>query len=200
MIIKKERSMKKMNVLSAILFSTALFVFTTALAAPVHYEAGKDGKATFLALGRPGLLKVRGEGASVVGDFVFDGKTVAGEFAVTLNEFDTGIGLRNEHMKENYLQTNQFPKAIVAIHEVNLPNEWMPGANLTGVAFKGSMTLKGVTKPIQGKVSVMGSNLKTDAEFSFSLSDYPIGVPSYMGITVAEQVQVNVSIPSFKLK
>ena len=31
-------------------------------------------------------------------------------FEVDLNTVDTGIGLRNRHMRENYLHTDKFPK------------------------------------------------------------------------------------------
>ncbi|MBN1998224.1 YceI family protein, partial [candidate division KSB1 bacterium] len=46
---------------------------------------------------------------------LFDEKNPSGEnefyFQVQLNSLDTGIGLRNRHMRDNYLETKKYPVA-----------------------------------------------------------------------------------------
>lgn len=186
--------------LSRITFASLLLPIAQTLAAIAPYQAGESAQATFTALGRPGLLKVRGEGATVRGEIIIDAQLAKGKFEVDLEQFKTGIGLRDSHMKEKYLETAKHPKALVEVNEVILPASWSPGQDATDVPFKGQLTLKGVAKPIQGKVTIKGPQLATQAEFDFSLQDYPVGVPSYMGITVAERVSVVVEIASFVKK
>jgi hypothetical protein len=55
----------------------------------------------------------------------------------------------------------------------------------------GKLTLKGVTKPVTGKASYTGGKLK--AFFTVNIKDFPsIGVPSHLGVTVANTVDVEV--------
>lgn len=165
--------------------------------AAVSLQAGDDAKARFEAVGRPSLLKIKGEGAAVTGKLVVNGDGANGRFEVNVDQFDTGIALRNTHMKEKYLKTGEFPKAILNVKSVNLPAGWAPGKNLDAVAFKGDLTLKGVTKPVKGTVTSKGPSVETEAVFEISLNDFDVGVPSYMGVTVADKVNVTVKIPAF---
>lgn len=166
--------------------------------AAVQLRAGGDAKASFEAVGRPSLLKIKGEGSPVTGHLQLDGDKVSGRFEVDVDRFDTGIDLRNRHMKENYLKTKDFPKAIVDIASVQLPAGWTLGQDLRDAPFKGELTLKGVTKPVEGKVTAKGANLDTEASFVISLNDFDVDVPKYMGVTVADTVNVTVRIPAFE--
>ena len=60
------------------------------------------------------------------------------------------------------------------------------------VPFAWHLSLHGVEKPITGeaKITRAGSSLTTTAVFGINIKDFGIAVPSYMGITVAEKVQV----------
>jgi polyisoprenoid-binding protein YceI len=103
-------------------------------------------------------------------------------------------------MKAKYLETEKFPKAILAVTHLELPKNFAPGSNLANAAFKGTLTLKGVQKPVEGTVNISGPKLATTAEFSFSLNDYPVGVPSYLGVTVADRIQVQATLPELARK
>jgi polyisoprenoid-binding protein YceI len=164
------------------------------------FQPSGASRVTFQAVGRPSLLKIKGEGATLQGRLEIADSKATGRFEVNLDQLKTGIDLRDEHMKDNYLKTKEHPKATLEINSLALPAGWKPGVAFSDAPFKGRLSLKGVTKDIDGKVSSKGENLATNAEFTISLNDFDVGVPKYMGITVADKVTVNVEIPSFERK
>src|SRR5438046_2728106 len=91
----------------------------TALAADWNLPVGgKNGEVEFLATGRPSALKIRGkikEDAkdALTGKLQVTGANVTGTAKLALDMLDTGIDLRNKHMKEKYLETGKFPTAEV---------------------------------------------------------------------------------------
>lgn len=97
-----------------------------------------------------------------------------------LGAFHTGIAKRDEHMRDKYLEVAKYPKATLKL---------TTAAN--GV-FGGDLTLKGVTKPVNGKYTLSKDGL-LEAVFTISLDDYGVGVPSFMGVTVAKDVTVKVA-------
>ena len=45
-------------------------------------------------------------------------KGIEGSFTVNLHSLDTGLQLRNQHMRENHLETDKYPDAVFNITEV----------------------------------------------------------------------------------
>lgn len=149
------------------------------------------GKTVFRAIGRPSLLRVKGSAHSPKGRIVMDGNAMSGVFTVALGEFDTGISLRNTHMREKYLEVAKYPQASLEIKKLLLPEKGE-------VAFDGALMLHGVTKPVQGKAQIERRTengaelLRVEATFELKISDFEIQTPSYAGITVADVVTVAV--------
>jgi polyisoprenoid-binding protein YceI len=119
-----------------------------------------------------------------------------GTLAVDLRTLDTGIGLRNEHLRDRYLEVGkgaEFAAAtLTGIGVVGLDPEAPEGKG----AFSASLTLHGVTKAVTGSVDVRRANtgsLKVKALFPVALADYGIPVPRYLGVGVKDTVQVQVS-------
>lgn len=154
----------------------------------------KSGKTEFTAIGNPSFMKIKGEGEKPVGDIKIDGAKATGSFEFNLNTLDTGIGLRNRHMKENYLKTNQNPKATLQLEKLVVPmKDGEPQIEaLKKYPFRGLLTLNGTTKPVKGFLNTerSGKDLQVSAEFSIKITDFKIEVPSYAGITVADEVKI----------
>ena len=117
-----------------------------------------------------------------------------GSVTVDLRTLDTGIGLRNEHLRETYLEVDKGPGYDAAtISKIDLKgmNPAAPGGK---GSFTGSLTLHGVTKTVAGAVDVRqaGAGLRVSGSFPLSLSDYGIRAPRYLGIGVKDTVQVEV--------
>ncbi len=180
---------------SSLLFLATLVATSAVAALPKEIDLAKHGKVTFLAVGNPSALKIRGELKEHNGKPGLDGKLVVKDNKLTgtatcqLDGFDTGIGLRNEHMKEKYLQTPKFPTAKVEIEPVTLPAEVAKGESAT-FPFKGNLTLHGETKPIEGTIVAKGSDLTF--EFPLTLANHGVETPNYLGIRVDKSITVTV--------
>jgi len=128
--------------------------------------------------------------ASASGSPAFDGS-----LAVDLRTLDTGIGLRNEHLRENYLEVDKGPGFDTAtLSEIDLKG-FSPDAPEGKGSFAGLLTVHGVTKTVTGAVDVrrVGAGLRVTASFPVNLPDYSIRKPRYLGVGVKDVVQVEVA-------
>lgn len=153
------------------------------------------GQVSFVAKGKPAMIKIKGTGQGVTGSLIEKDRLLSGTLTFDLNTLNTEIDLRDEHMKNKYLEVQKFPQARLHLKNLKIPQ------NQSGtIDFSGEMEIKGVTKPVQGQVTLLPNTdpkspnqVQIQAELPLKLSNYPnIGVPSYMGITVAEEVNITV--------
>jgi polyisoprenoid-binding protein YceI len=163
-----------------------LFLSCPALAGEWHPKQSPN-KVSWTAVGSPGFLRINGEGGKVQGMLADKSGNIAGSLWVALDAYKTGSETRDEHMHEKYLETKKFPKAKLELNPVSFAG----GKR----SFTGKLTIKGETKPVKGWISFQqGQNaVHIKAGFDVAISDYPaIGVPSWLGITVADKVEVSV--------
>ena len=116
------------------------------------------------------------------------------DFYLDLNTLKTGIGLRDRHMRENYLETEDFPFAEFTGKLEALPqlvrNEKVP------VKATGRFKIHGVEKEIQVEGTLMqisDQEIVLNAAFKVLLSDYDIPLPSLVFYELAEEQQVVLS-------
>lgn len=153
----------------------------------------EQGHILFEAVGRPAMVKIKGNGKGPEGTLKVAQKMVTGEIHFSLETLDTGIDLRNEHMKDKYLETKKYPKAVLSLKEVPLPAEWSPEKPaVKEVPFKGELTLHGEKRPIEGTFEINEAK-ELKAKMELKISDYKIAIPSYLGITVADMVKIQVT-------
>src|SRR5262249_21766819 len=117
-----------------------------------------------------------------------------GGFAVDLRTLDTGIDLRNQHLRQTYLEVDKGAGYdMVTISRIDLKGIDPAEPHGKGT-FTGSLTLHGVTKPVTGTVDVRpaGDSLRIRGSFPVNLSDFSIPEPRYMGIGVKNTVHVEV--------
>lgn len=166
-----------------------LFLTTLSLANTLK---SSSGEVKFTAIGKPGFLKINGQsnGKYPTGTANFNNGKADGEFEFTLKEFNTGINLRDEHMKNKYLEIGKFPTAKLAFKDISIKDS---NSDYDGT-FNGNLTLHGVTKPVSGKVKYTGKDKKIVANFSVKVSDFQIPVPKYLGVTVSESVDIESTI------
>lgn len=155
-----------------------------------------SGKLEFLAIGKPSAIKIKGEGPGPTGEFTLkkNGSTLqlSADLQIDLSSVQTGISLRDRHMKEKYLETDKFKTAHLLIKSADLGESALNGSGAHKVP--GTLKIKGVEKPVDITVTLLpaGENTKSVSTFKINLTEYPIGVPSYAGITVASDVEVKV--------
>ena len=118
-----------------------------------------------------------------------------GSLAVNLRTLDTGIDLRNEHRRENYLEVGKGPGFDTATLSAIELNGFNPAAPERKGSFTGLLTLHGVTRAVTGAVDVRqaGAGLRVTASFPVDLTSYGIRKPRYLGVGVKDIVQVEVA-------
>jgi len=119
-----------------------------------------------------------------------------GSVAVDLRTLDTGIALRNDHLREKYLEVDKGAGYAQAV----LSDVVLQGLNADAPAGKGSFTgslmLHGVKKTVSGPVEIRqaGTGWRVRASFPVNLPDYNIDKPRYLGVGVKDTVQVSVTV------
>jgi polyisoprenoid-binding protein YceI len=110
-------------------------------------------------------------------------------FEVDLNALDTGIGLRNRHMRENYLETEKYPFAQYAgrVSEVRQTSD-----TSLQVATSGDLTIHGVNRPLTTTITAVKDQHRyhVRTRFPVALPDHKIKVPSLMFMKISDTVQV----------
>ncbi len=157
-----------------------------------------QSKIEFLAIGRPSAIRIRGKGEGITGKLNVQNNKVVGTFRFSLDKLDTGIKLRNEHMKKKYLKTDQYPEAQFSFTRIDLPKEFhlKEPFSKENISYEGTLLLHGVQKPISGNLNMdqTKDRLNSQAEFEIALKDFQIETPTFKGISVTDKVQVKVSL------
>ena len=117
--------------------------------------------------------------------------TVGGSIKVDLQTLETGIGLRDRHMRENYLEVNKGPEFSVATIE-GIKIDRKDGRT----SFNGTLLLHGQRKEISGTAELKDQNghLRVQAQFPLSVSQFAIPKPTYLGVGVKDEIEVKVTM------
>jgi polyisoprenoid-binding protein YceI len=111
---------------------------------------------------------------------------------VPLAHLTTGISLRDKHMKDD-LEVAKYPEASLTIARgaLKLP----AGAERAEADAPATLTLHGQTKPVSVHYDAKagGGGFTAHGKIHFSMTDFGINVPSYLGVTVKPETDVNAS-------
>jgi hypothetical protein len=123
---------------------------------------------------------------------VLDAATGNMEFAVLMQAFEFEKALMQEHFNENYVESEQFPKATFkgTITDNNTVKYSVDGIYKVNVT--GKLTLHGVTNDVttKGTITVKGGKVIANSEFKILLSDYKIEIPSLVKDKIAKDVRI----------
>lgn len=167
--------------------------------AAINFENDKNsGQINFLAVGRPAMIKIKGNASAPLTKAILNKDILSVESQLSLESLNTGIDLRDEHMKEKYLQIKEFPMAVLKINSINLPSGFeLKPISLKELPFVGTLMLHGKEQIINGVFS-LSDNFQLSASFTIKLSDFGIEVPSYLGINVADNVLIDTQFKLIK--
>jgi polyisoprenoid-binding protein YceI len=132
--------------------------------------------------------------SAVVGDLTLAGgsRAVTGAVQVDLATLETGIGLRDRHMKDIYLEIRRGDTfATARLEEIRI--ERAEGRTL----FEGTFSLHGERRPISGVADLQAQRdggVRVRARFPISLAAFGIQSPRYLGVGVQDEVQVQVAL------
>ena len=117
---------------------------------------------------------------------------LTGDVKVDLSTIDTGIALRNQHLKEKYLEVGKgagYDTAVVSdIVFRDAPGEGFEGSS----PFTAQLLLHGVKRPLEGTADIrhLGANRRVKAVFPVVLTDFGIDAPRYLGVGVGTKLMV----------
>lgn len=121
--------------------------------------------------------------------------TDTGDFAVQLfiSAFEFKVALMQEHFNENYMDSNQFPKATF--------RGQLEGFSLKDLSkekelpLKGTLTVRGEKKKVNtiAKLISINGKIKINASFSVQPKDFGIKIPSIVRKKIAEHINVTIN-------
>ena len=108
---------------------------------------------------------------------------------VDLASLDTGLGLRNRHMRTNYLEVDEFPYAFL---EATIERIEAVAAGGFRVNAQGVMTIHGVERQMDIPCDVVerGEGYRIRCAFDLLLSDFGIKIPRLMFLKLANEVRL----------
>ncbi|MEB3287906.1 MAG: YceI family protein [Vampirovibrionales bacterium] len=119
-------------------------------------------------------------------------------FSVDLNKIDTGIALRNEHMRDNFLESAKYPRAIFKVGTINSSaSPPFKAGQVVTINSTGLFTVHGVSvsKAIPVQVTYHpaekpGDVLRIQASFPVNLQAHKIQRPEVVFQKLAETIYV----------
>lgn len=182
----------------------SIFLFSTHVFGKViEYKLESEkSPVEFEAKGTPSLLSIKGLKGKGEGDLKIVDDVLSGMIIVNLNDFDTDIDTRNEHMKEKYLETGKsgFTNSTLKINSLKIIKGFPEIVkSFSGLNIEGVLSLHGKEKPINCLADLSADengNLLGKVKFKLKLSDFGIEIPSFAGITIEDEVSVNASFLS----
>ncbi len=164
----------------------ALLVLSVAFVADAKLARTGVPSVQFTGKGTVGTLIGKGSDLEIADD----GTTVT--VSVPLGNLQTGIALRDRHMREKYLEVQKFPKAELVVTRAALNIK--PGADSAG-DVQGTFTLHGVSKPVtfNYKATRKGEGYGVVGKFKINVLDFGIQKPSYLGVGINPDMDVEVT-------
>jgi polyisoprenoid-binding protein YceI len=172
--------MKKFLLLISLIFSSVLFS---------QKMITRSGEIKFEA-SMPAFEEVAAK--NMTASCVFDKST--GEIAVLalVKAFRFKVPLMEEHFNENYIESDQFPKATFKGKVLNFDAAKLSSSKAVFDA-EGDLTLHGVTKKVKVKIvfSQLGDKLITSSSFKIKPSDFNIKIPSVVKSKISESIEID---------
>ncbi len=152
----------------------------------------RDAKVYFDATSKDSPERIEAKAKS--GTMVLDVASGQIEAAILVKSFLFEKALMQEHFNENYMESTKFPKATfkgkiddASKVDFNKDGSYSP-------TFSGDLTLHGVTKQVKVPVTVKVKDGKptATANFSVTLADHGISIPSVVSDKLAKEAKITV--------
>ena len=180
--------------IAAVLFS---LVAVAVQAAEFVVKPGKPNEVVFTS--KAASESFQGKTDQMSGSIAVDpaqvGDTVAVHIEVDLKSLSTGIGKRDQHMRDNHLETGKYPRAIFDGVTVKGGGALVAGTP-SKLDVEGNFTLHGVTRRLRTTVEVLLKDehtLQFKAAFPVPLADYKIDRPKFLFLKLGEVQELTVS-------
>jgi len=157
-------------------------------AATAALKARAPAQVSFVALG-PAGLRIEGKSS----DLQVTDRPDALVVTVPLAKLETGISLRDHHMQEQYLESQRYPNAQLAVARSAI--KFPTAGQTTEGTVPATLALHGKSKtvPVHYKATRNGNAYDVKGDLKVDFREFGIEVPNYLGATVKPPVDVNVA-------
>lgn len=170
------------------LFTGSVYIATLVVAGNWNVDTA-DAKVSFSVKGPFGT--VNGSFSGLEATIHFDPNDLAGSLiqaSIDAKTVSSGVGMRNRHLRseEQWLNADKFPRISFKSEKIE------KGA--AGYKAIGTLTLKGVSKPVEIAFSFTpnGNTGLFKGEFSIKREDFNMGKP---GGTVGDMISLQLQVP-----
>lgn len=127
---------------------------------------------------------------------VLDSKSGAMQFAVLMKSFVFEKALMQEHFNENYVESDDYPKAIFKGKISNLEEVDFSKDGSYSVTVTGKMNMHGVEQPLttEGTLKILNCEIQGTSSFIIRPEDYDIEIPSVVRDKIAKTIRVEVDL------
>ncbi|MGB5107696.1 MAG: YceI family protein [Candidatus Zixiibacteriota bacterium] len=193
---------RKMN-FSIVAVALTLGVLFSTASAEKFYIAGMPETDSVIFASDAKLEFIEGKTNAVIGLIEFDPTNTqtpcTGHLRVEAKTLKTGIDLRDQHMRERHLHTEQYPYIDFVLKSVaGLPAQ-LPSSGSTKFQINGEFTVHGTTKPISAPATVellpasgAAKSVLVTASFNIKLDDYGVPRPKMLLLKLAETINIRV--------
>ena len=175
----------------------AIFILVagSAMAQPKYFT--KSGKISFYS--KSSLENIEAINNKVTS--VWDVATGQIEFAVLMKGFEFEKALMQEHFNENYVESDKYPKAIFKGVIENSKAISLNNDNIFTTKVSGTLTLHGVTNPVNTSavITVKSVVIAASCTFSIALADYKISIPSLVEDKINKKITITVTISAYQV-
>jgi polyisoprenoid-binding protein YceI len=223
------RMVPRRIVLSAAFATVFLASAWVSAAKPLTFRVYEDARDEVLFISQAPLEKITGKATKTRGEVTVDDLSdlmrakIAASFEVDLATIGTGLPLRDQHMRDMYLEVKKYPKAVFTFEKVErvqvvtkdaqgnaqarTVKGLTPGVPTT-VALSGTFEVHGVKKPVRIPGLLVtylpesaetrklrpGDLLRIEGGFTIKLADYAIKRPQFVLMKLAEDVAISVAL------
>ncbi|MBN2350133.1 MAG: YceI family protein [Bacteroidales bacterium] len=127
---------------------------------------------------------------------ILDPETGSVQFTLLIKSFEFQKKLMQEHFNENYMESDEYPKAsftgqINNLSEINFEKDGNYSAKVSG-----DLTIHGVTKKINtpGTIIVSKDKVTATAVLIVLPEDYNITIPDVVKEKIAKEVEVTIDV------
>ena len=169
-----------------------LAVLSVSAAEPLQYRVDKASVTVVCPLTVGGSFEAKT--TALTGELTLTPDSpsgVSGTLSADLRTLQTGISLRDRHLRENYLEVDKGPAfASATLAQIKI-DVW------TGTGkFQGVLTLHGLQRTVVGTATVKRDHrgYQVEATFPLKISEFEIPEPTYLGVGVRDQIEVRVKM------
>lgn len=178
------------------LLSLPLFILLGVSAVAQSKYFTKAGKISFFS--KSSMENIEAVNNKVVS--VLDVVSGQLEFAVLMKGFEFEKALMQEHFNENYVESDKFPKALFKGTIENSKAISLTTDNVATVKVIGSLTMHGVTNPVNTTaiITIKNGVIAASSSFTITLADYKITIPDLVAEKINKKITITITIPAYQ--